>query len=324
MPPTPTSRRPRRCRSTTTARYVLSVYRGVLRIRTGRFDEAITDLNAAIKLKPRAYQAFVNLAQAYRLQHQPALALEQFDQRPRARAAAGASLSAAGRLYLDQRARPRLADFEQAISRENPDSSYQVDDHVEQGQLFLSRGDFGRALESFDAALGRGRKTTKPASASRRGALSSGSLRGRGRNIRSLPANGASRSSLSIAAAAWSGRARPVPRCNRRLHQGPRAAPHLGRAGISRLDLSRRQMRPNWPCATSSSRSSSTPKRRRLQRAGIRPSAIGTVRRSGSRCRARRIRRADLSPPSLQRRADLRPVPRPLSPVRAPSSSTRR
>src|SRR5262249_33598749 len=48
------------------ARYVLGVNRAVLRIRTGRIDDAIVDLNSAIRLKPNAYQALVNLAQAYR------------------------------------------------------------------------------------------------------------------------------------------------------------------------------------------------------------------------------------------------------------------
>ncbi len=57
------------------ARYVLFVNRGVLRVRTDRFDEAITDLKAAIELKPNAYQAYVNLAQAYRRQGKLDLAL---------------------------------------------------------------------------------------------------------------------------------------------------------------------------------------------------------------------------------------------------------
>ena len=50
------------------ARYVLFVNRGVLRVRTDRLGDAITDLKAAISLKPRAYQGYVNLAQAFRKQ----------------------------------------------------------------------------------------------------------------------------------------------------------------------------------------------------------------------------------------------------------------
>ncbi len=48
------------------SRYVLLVYRAVLRIRTDRCADAITDLQAAIQLKPTAYQAYVNMANAYR------------------------------------------------------------------------------------------------------------------------------------------------------------------------------------------------------------------------------------------------------------------
>ena len=71
------------------ARYVLLVNRGVLRVRMGRIDAAVADLDAAIKLKPNAYQAFVNLAQAYRRLDKMDLALEQLRSRRRARAGPG-------------------------------------------------------------------------------------------------------------------------------------------------------------------------------------------------------------------------------------------
>ena len=40
------------------ARYVLFVNRGVLRMRQERFQDAVTDLKAAIERKPKAYQAY--------------------------------------------------------------------------------------------------------------------------------------------------------------------------------------------------------------------------------------------------------------------------
>src|SRR5262249_10285472 len=61
------------------ARYVLLVHRGVLRVRTDRPNDAIADLKAAIELKPKAYQAFVNLAQAYRRLSKLDLALDQLN-----------------------------------------------------------------------------------------------------------------------------------------------------------------------------------------------------------------------------------------------------
>ena len=61
------------------ARYVLSVNRGVLRVRQERFEDAIADLKSAIERKPKAYQAYVNLAQAYRRLGKLDLALEQLN-----------------------------------------------------------------------------------------------------------------------------------------------------------------------------------------------------------------------------------------------------
>ena len=78
------------------ARYVLLVNRGVLRVRTDRIDDAVADLDAAIKLKPNAYQAFVNLAQAYRRLDKLDLALEQLRSRRRARAGPGPPRPPAG------------------------------------------------------------------------------------------------------------------------------------------------------------------------------------------------------------------------------------
>jgi eukaryotic-like serine/threonine-protein kinase len=136
------------------ARYVLSVDRGVLRVRQERFEAAVTDLKSAIERKPRAYQAYVNLAQAYRRQGKLDLALEQLNR------AVGLEPGLAHLYRLRARLRqernePTLAlgDFDQAIARESPTSPYLVDDQVERGHLLLSGGKYAQALKSFDAAL---------------------------------------------------------------------------------------------------------------------------------------------------------------------------
>jgi serine/threonine protein kinase/tetratricopeptide (TPR) repeat protein len=136
------------------ARYVLSVNRGVLRIRTNRVDDAVDDLKSAIKLKPSAYQAFANLAQAYRAQGKLGKALE-----PLARAIAlepglAHLYRLRARLYLE-RNEPDLAltEFDRAIEREEPTSPQLVDDHIERGRLLLAKGKNALALASFDRAV---------------------------------------------------------------------------------------------------------------------------------------------------------------------------
>jgi tetratricopeptide (TPR) repeat protein len=136
------------------ASYVLAVHRGVLRIRQERFDDAIVDLKSAIERKPKAYQAYVNLAQAYRRLGKMDLALEQLDRAVELEPALAHVYRLRARLRLE-RNEPELAlgDFDQAIQRENTNSPFQVDDHVERGRLLLSSAKYGPALDSFDAAL---------------------------------------------------------------------------------------------------------------------------------------------------------------------------
>ena len=136
------------------ASYVLSVNRGVLRVRQERFEEAVADLKSAIERKPKAYQAYVNLAQAYRRQEKLDLALEQLHRAVQLEPGLAHLYRLRARLYTE-RNEPALAlaDFDRAIERENPNSPYQIDDHVERGRLLLSGGKHAEALRSFDAAL---------------------------------------------------------------------------------------------------------------------------------------------------------------------------
>jgi serine/threonine protein kinase/tetratricopeptide (TPR) repeat protein len=136
------------------SRYVLSVNRAVLRIRTARIDDAIADLKSAIKLKPNAYQAFVNLAQAYRGQGQLEKALETLRRAIDLEPGLAHLYRLRARLHLERR-EPDLAleDFDRAIHRQDAASPYQVDDQIERGRLLLSKGKYAEAFASFDRAL---------------------------------------------------------------------------------------------------------------------------------------------------------------------------
>jgi serine/threonine protein kinase/Flp pilus assembly protein TadD len=136
------------------SRYVLFVNRGALRVREERFDDAIADLKTAIELKPNEYQAYVNLAQAYRRLKKLDLALEQLQRAVQLEPALAHLYCLRARLYLERK-EPALAlkDFDQAIQRETTNSPFLVDDHVERGRLLLFDGKYPEALASFDAAL---------------------------------------------------------------------------------------------------------------------------------------------------------------------------
>jgi tetratricopeptide (TPR) repeat protein len=136
------------------ARYVLFVNRGVLRVRTDRFGEAIADLKAAIALKPSAYQAYVNLAQAYRRQGRLDLALGELQRAAKLEPGLAHLYRLQARLYLE-RDEPdlALANLDRAIDREHANSPFQVDDNIERGRLFMRSGKHAQALASFDAAL---------------------------------------------------------------------------------------------------------------------------------------------------------------------------
>ena len=111
-------------------------------------------MKSAIERKPNAYQAYVNLAQAYRRLGKLDLALEQLHRAVQLEPGLAHLYRLRARLRLE-RNEPALAlsDFDQAIERENTNSPYRVDDQVERGRLLLSGGKYAEALRSFDAAL---------------------------------------------------------------------------------------------------------------------------------------------------------------------------
>ncbi len=136
------------------ARYVLLVHRGVLRVRQKRFADAIADLKSAIERKPKAYQAHVNLALAYRELGKLDLALDELNRAVQLEPGLPHVYRLRARLYAERKEPAlALADFDQTISRERADSPFQVDDHVERGRLLLSDGKYAEALGSLDRAL---------------------------------------------------------------------------------------------------------------------------------------------------------------------------
>jgi serine/threonine protein kinase/Tfp pilus assembly protein PilF len=136
------------------ARYVLSVNRGVLRVKQERFEDAIVDLKAAIERKPKAFQAYVNLANAYRRLGQLAPALEAIDRAAALEPGLAQLYRLRARLYLERNEPAKaLADFDQAIARENTNSPHQADDQVERGRILLSGASFAQALGCFDVAI---------------------------------------------------------------------------------------------------------------------------------------------------------------------------
>jgi tetratricopeptide (TPR) repeat protein len=136
------------------ARYVMLVHRGVLRVRTGRTDDAIADLQAAVKLKPKAYQAYVNLAQAYRRLDRRGLALKQLRRAIELEPGLAHLYRLQAQLHLERDDLDgALTAYDRAIEREDASSPYLVDDQLERGRLLLRVGKAEAALASFDAAL---------------------------------------------------------------------------------------------------------------------------------------------------------------------------
>jgi tetratricopeptide (TPR) repeat protein/tRNA A-37 threonylcarbamoyl transferase component Bud32 len=137
------------------ARYGLLINRGVLRIRQGRLEKARDDLQQAIALRPRQYQGYLNLAQAYLKGEQLPEALAQLDQAIRLEPGLAPLYRTRARLHIlrqDQTA--ALADLDRAIRLEAGTSPPALtEDHLERGRLLQQRKDFQGALAACDAAL---------------------------------------------------------------------------------------------------------------------------------------------------------------------------
>jgi tetratricopeptide (TPR) repeat protein/tRNA A-37 threonylcarbamoyl transferase component Bud32 len=141
--------------------YALLCNRGLLRLQSGRLDEAADDLNAAIRLKANRYQAHTTRAQVLQRQGRLDDAFTAFGQA----IACQPEPSVQARLYrsraLIHASRPgitpaqqegALQDLADAIHRE-PDGVLKAGDHVWRARLFFRAHRPAESLTDCDAAI---------------------------------------------------------------------------------------------------------------------------------------------------------------------------
>ena len=142
-------------------RYVLLTNRGLMRLQSKRFDEAVTDLEEAIRLKPSLYQAHADLAQVYQRQGRLDDAAAAFTRgiacHPEPNVAAGlyrsrALLHAYRSDITPAQHDAALRDLDAAL-RQEPDQALKVRDHVDRAKLFFAGRQSQEALAACDAAL---------------------------------------------------------------------------------------------------------------------------------------------------------------------------
>ena len=127
-------------------RYVLLVNRGLLRWQRRDLDRAVADLQEAIRLDARLYQAHAGLAQVLRQQGKPDEAVEQFTQAialrpdlaPLYRGRAGVYQGHED-LTPDQ-IEAALRDLDEAVRRESPANPVLALDHTNRAWLLERRG----------------------------------------------------------------------------------------------------------------------------------------------------------------------------------------
>jgi tetratricopeptide (TPR) repeat protein len=137
-----------------TAAFGVAINRGVLWVRQKRYDEAIGEFKKAQALKPKQYQAYANLAQAYRGWGKLDEAVASLDR----------AIEYESRLPVLYRARAHLQvqrgdlksalrDFDKATALDRPDAKAAAEDHVQKGLLHHRHKQYGDALRAYDAAL---------------------------------------------------------------------------------------------------------------------------------------------------------------------------
>ena len=143
-------------------RYVLLVNRGGMYLRSGRIDSAIADLEAAIRLNPRAYQAHATLGQLYQQADRlddASQALGRAIERAPDNAARVALRRGRGRLYANrrnlsqERLEAALADLDEAVRLEPENGDSKASDHVERARLLFGGGRFKDAIAACAAAI---------------------------------------------------------------------------------------------------------------------------------------------------------------------------
>jgi serine/threonine protein kinase/lipoprotein NlpI len=148
------------CQPHDEARYALYLNRGVVFRRQGKTTQAIVDLQQAIALKPRQYQAYANLAKVYRQQKQFAAALGQLDR------ALQAATECVGRGLLEKRSLALLYRDRAMLQLDRQDPAAALEDfrrvldldpratdHAECGRILYGLERYQEGLQSYEAAL---------------------------------------------------------------------------------------------------------------------------------------------------------------------------
>ncbi len=140
-------------------RYGLLVNRGLLWLERREWQKAVADLQEAVKLDSRRWQAFETLAQVYERQNRPDQAIDHFTRaiglRPgwaplyRARAAVNLGRKQQGQPHRAQ----ALADLELAIRFDLPGSPLLALDQARRARLLLQEARHEEALAACEAAL---------------------------------------------------------------------------------------------------------------------------------------------------------------------------
>ena len=133
--------------------YGLYLNRGVVRLRHGKLHQAIADFNTALTLNPHAEQAYIDLAEAYRVQQEYAQSLtvlgkviETTD--------SPAAYRMRGLVHLEQRDdTAAAADFDAAISKAKPGSHLKDEVLAERGRIAHRQGKLPEALSFYERAL---------------------------------------------------------------------------------------------------------------------------------------------------------------------------
>jgi tetratricopeptide (TPR) repeat protein len=140
-------------------RYALLTNRGFVRFKNRKVDDAVRDLREAIQLSPEQHNAYVNLAQIYREQHELEEALGQLDRAIALKPEIAALYRTRALWNLDRPALTSkerslaLEDLEQAIRRDVPGGKQLAKDHAKKAQVLIQCSRYQEALDACDTAL---------------------------------------------------------------------------------------------------------------------------------------------------------------------------
>jgi serine/threonine protein kinase/tetratricopeptide (TPR) repeat protein len=142
------------------ASYTLIVNRGFLHLRQRQFEDAVRDLQEAIRLKPSQVQAYINLAEVYKERHQSDQAVAQLDRAIKLQPKLTTLYFRRGRLALELKDPSRaLQDFDKVIRLLEPvaatpnERELLAETHAQRGRILHEQRRYDDAQEAYTAAL---------------------------------------------------------------------------------------------------------------------------------------------------------------------------